>query len=77
MVFYLLVMMMISYLGSDKFGGLNVITYGWDMALIAFVSLGFYVWALKSGFKTEYLKDAKEINSQLVSAQSEAAAGKE
>lgn len=77
MVFYLLAMMVISYLGSDKFGGLNVIHYGWDMVLIAMVSLVFYVWALKSGYQTEYLKDAKEINSQLLNGQSEAAAGKE
>nr|WGD86131.1 hypothetical protein P5621_01255 [Bacillus subtilis] len=77
MVFYLLTMMVISYLGSDKFGGLNVIHYGWDMVLIAMVSLVFYVWALKSGYQTEYLKDAKEINSQLLNGQSEAAAGKE
>ncbi|MDP4111786.1 MAG: hypothetical protein Q8924_06680, partial [Bacillota bacterium] len=32
---------------------------------------------LKSGYQTEYLKDAKEINSQLLNGQSEAAAGKE
>lgn len=60
MVVYLLVMMTISCLGSDKFGGYNVIHYGWDMALIAVVALLFYMWALKSGFETEFLEDAKK-----------------
>ncbi|MCB6771136.1 hypothetical protein LI095_10440, partial [Veillonella atypica] len=31
MVAYLIVMMGISYFGSEKFGGLNMIPYGWDM----------------------------------------------
>ena len=61
MVVYLLVMMTISCLGSDKFGGYNVIHYGWDMALIAVVALLFYMWALKSGFETEFLEDAKKL----------------
>ncbi|QPK89139.1 APC family permease [Bacillus velezensis] len=77
MVVYLLSMMVISWLGSEKFGGLNIIPYGWDMGLIAIVALAFYAWALKSGFKTEYLKDAKAINDQLKGGQAEAAAGKE
>lgn len=77
MVVYLLSMMVISWLGSEKFGGLNIIPYGWDMGLIAIVALAFYAWALKSGFKTEYLKDAKAINDQLKDGQAEAAAGKE
>ncbi|WP_411801556.1 APC family permease [Bacillus glycinifermentans] len=77
MAFYLLAMMLISFLGSDKFGGLNVVHYGWDMLLIAVVSLGFYTWAVKSGFRTEYLEDAKKMNQELQEAQTEAAASKE
>lgn len=65
MVAYLLVMMCISYLGSEKFGGINVIPYGWDMVIIAGVSLGFYIWAVNSGFETEYLLEAKKVNKEL------------
>ncbi len=65
MVVYLLCMMTISFLGSEKFGGLNIIKYGWDMLLITFVSLLFYGWALKSGYKTEYMEAATEVNNEL------------
>ncbi|AEN88472.1 APC family permease [Priestia aryabhattai] len=65
MVVYLLCMMTISFLGSEKFGGLNIIKYGWDMLLITFVSLIFYGWALKSGYKTEYMEAATEVNNEL------------
>ncbi|BBP86777.1 hypothetical protein BsIDN1_03950 [Bacillus safensis] len=77
MVVYLLVMMTISCLGSDKFGGYNIIHYGWDMALITVVALLFYMWALKSGYETEFLEDAKKkINDELRASQKEAAAKK-
>ena len=46
-------MICISYIGSEKFGGLNIITYGWDMVLISIVSFLFYRWAINSGFKTK------------------------
>ncbi|MEC2222946.1 MULTISPECIES: APC family permease [Heyndrickxia] len=65
MVAYLIVMMCISYLGSEKFGGLNMIPYGWDMVLIAFVSLGFYIWAVKSGYETPDLLEAAKLNKAL------------
>jgi amino acid transporter len=66
MVAYLLVMMGISYLGSEKFGGINVIPYGWDMVIITLVSLGFYTWAVKSGFETEDLQVAIKVNEEVV-----------
>lgn len=65
MVVYLICMMTISYLGSEKFGGLNVIPFGWDMALITCLSLVFYRWAIKSGFQTEYLEQGKKVNDDL------------
>ncbi|MBG9817547.1 MULTISPECIES: APC family permease [Bacillus] len=77
MVVYLLVMMTISCLGSDKFGGYNIIHYGWDMALITVVALLFYMWALKSGYETEFLEDAKKINDELRASSQEAASSKE
>ncbi|KON67853.1 amino acid:proton symporter [Peribacillus butanolivorans] len=65
MVVYLLCMMTISYLGSEKFGGLNVIPFGWDMVLITCLSLVFYSWAIKSGFQTEYLEQGQKVNDDL------------
>jgi amino acid transporter len=65
MVIYLLCMMLVSYLGSEKFGGKNIIPYGWDMLIIAGLSLVFYVWGLKSGFETEYLQEACKVNEEM------------
>lgn len=70
MLIYLLCMMLISYLGSDKFGGQNIIKYGWDMLIIAVVSLMFYYWGVKSGRKTEYMAAAEEINKAIARKES-------
>ncbi|MGG1366056.1 APC family permease [Priestia megaterium] len=77
MIVYLLCMMTISWIGSEKFGGLNIIKYGWDMGLIAIVALFFYAWALKSGYKTEYLKEAINVNNEMKAAEAQTASAKE
>ncbi|WP_027416552.1 APC family permease [Aneurinibacillus terranovensis] len=64
-VVYLLYMTLISYLGSAKFGGTNVIPYGADMVVIAISSLIFYFWGVRSGQETEQLGKAEEINNLL------------
>jgi hypothetical protein len=71
MVVYLLCMMTISYLGSEKFGGLNVIPFGWDMVIITCLSLVFYSWAIKSGFQTEYLEQGQKVNDDLRSMEND------
>ncbi|PRX38559.1 amino acid/polyamine/organocation transporter (APC superfamily) [Planifilum fimeticola] len=45
---YLAFMVLISCLGSERFGGLNLIPYGADMVLIAALALVFYFWGIKS-----------------------------
>jgi amino acid transporter len=62
LVCYLLYMMLISYLGSDRFGGHNVIPYGWDMIIIAISAFVFYLWAIRSAYVTEQLKKAEALN---------------
>ncbi|MCH5584832.1 APC family permease [Shimazuella sp. AN120528] len=52
LLIYLIFMIGISYLGSEKFGGINVIHYGWDMLLISVCSLIFYFWGIKSALPT-------------------------
>ncbi len=46
---YLLVMTALSYLGSRQFGGIGVLPYGLDMAVVILISLGFYAWGIASG----------------------------
>jgi amino acid transporter len=62
LVTYLLFMMAVSYLGSSKFGGHDVIPYGWDMLVIAVFSFLFFIWGVRSGFMTDPLKQAEQLN---------------
>lgn len=58
-VTYLFYMMMLSYMGSPKFGGRGWIPYGWDMVVVAASSLVFYAWGVRSGWATNQAKDAQ------------------
>ncbi|MCL6633674.1 MAG: APC family permease [Alicyclobacillus herbarius] len=59
---YLGWMALLSALGSSKFGGHDIIPYGWDMLVVAVSSLIFYFWGVKSGWANEYLQDAELLN---------------
>ncbi|MCO6008615.1 APC family permease [Actinoallomurus purpureus] len=50
LVVYLGWMVLLSALGSAKFGGHGVLPYGVDMAVVAVTSLGFYAWGVRSGW---------------------------
>ncbi|NRD77339.1 APC family permease [Bacillus sp. BRMEA1] len=76
MVFYLLSMMIVSYIGSEKFGGRNILPFGWDMVFIAFMSLLFYSWAVKSGFKTDYFEQGQKVNDDLRSRENSTSSDK-
>ncbi|RIV24716.1 APC family permease [Alicyclobacillaceae bacterium I2511] len=60
LVVYMFYMLLESWLGSSKFGGINVIPYGWDMLVVAASSLVFYYWGLKSGWRTEQVAKLEE-----------------
>ncbi|WP_261664826.1 APC family permease [Deinococcus sp. Marseille-Q6407] len=49
LVAYLAVMTLLSYLGSHEFGGIGLLPYGVDFAVVAAVSLAFYSWGIRSG----------------------------
>lgn len=48
---YLIFISIISYIGSNGFGGINVIAYPWDFVVIIICSLAFYYWGIKSSMK--------------------------
>ncbi|MCR3882738.1 hypothetical protein NUJ57_26570, partial [Klebsiella quasipneumoniae] len=50
MVAYLPTMAVLSLIGSQKFGGLDVLPYGWDMLVVAVVAFVFYHWGVRSGY---------------------------
>jgi amino acid transporter len=52
LVFYLISLAIVSRIGSTQFGGLGYLPYGWDLAVVAVIGLLFYVWGVKSGWRT-------------------------
>ena len=59
MIGYLPGIALVSWLGSTQFGGIGVIPYGWDQALVAAMGLGFYFWGVRSAWRTPFV-DALE-----------------
>jgi amino acid transporter len=59
LVLYLPGVALLSYIGSTQFGGQGYLPFGWDLVIVALVGVGFYIWGLKSGWRTIHL-DASE-----------------
>ncbi len=59
LVFYLITLAVVSRIGSTKFGGLGYLAFGWDLALVAVVGLLFYIWGVKSGWRTPSVEAAQ------------------
>jgi amino acid transporter len=52
MLAYMPAMALISFLGSRQFGGLGLLPFGVDMAVVAAAGAAFYVWGVRSGWRT-------------------------
>jgi len=52
LVCYLPTLALVSWAGSPMFGGKGYLAYGWDLALVAVIGLAFYLWGVKSGWRT-------------------------
>nr|MDA3914565.1 amino acid transporter [Oleiagrimonas sp.] len=52
LVFYLVALAVVSRIGRSQFGGLGYIPYGWDLAVVAVIGLAFFLWGVKSGWRT-------------------------
>ncbi|MCQ8278092.1 APC family permease [Acetobacteraceae bacterium KSS8] len=50
----------LSWIGSREFGGLGILPYGWDMLIVALVSLGFCFWGVRSGIAEPAVADLIE-----------------
>lgn len=61
LVGYLVVMGLISFLGSSTFGGKNVLPAPWDTIVIVIASVAFYYWGIASGIETDAVR---EVSSQ-------------
>lgn len=54
---YLFAIAFLSYIGSKEFGGKGILPFGWDMLVVAMVSLVFYFWGLRSAWMNPTLKE--------------------
>ncbi|MBI8452014.1 Aspartate-proton symporter (plasmid) [Pseudomonas aeruginosa] len=55
---YLPAMAVVSYLGSEEFGGIGLLPEGWDMLVVALLAMAFYQLGVLSGYRTQYLDEA-------------------
>ncbi|MEO8810020.1 MAG: APC family permease [Rhodanobacter sp.] len=59
LVFYLIALAVVSKIGSAKFGGLDYIPFGWDLAVVGVIGLLFFLWGVKSGWRTPSVEAAR------------------
>ena len=62
---YLLFISVMSYLGSDGFGGQNWIRYPFDFVVIILCSLVFYWWGVNSSVEGEDLELGRSVNARV------------
>jgi amino acid transporter len=59
LVAYLPVIAFTAWAGSTTFGGKGYLTYGMDLVVVAVIGLVFYVWGVKSGWRTPSVEAAQ------------------
>jgi len=58
LIVYLPAIALVSYAGSERFGGHGYIDYGWDLLVVAVLGLVFYAWGVRSGWRTPSIEAA-------------------
>jgi amino acid transporter len=59
LVFYLPTLALVSWAGSTSFGGKGYLSYGMDLGVVAVIGLVFYLWGVKSGWRTPSVEAAQ------------------
>ncbi|MCQ8242282.1 APC family permease [Rhizosaccharibacter radicis] len=65
LVLFLPIMALLSFIGSREFGGIGLLPYGWDMAVVAVVSLLFCFWGTRSGLADPQVDDMSSPDADL------------
>ncbi|MCH4008744.1 APC family permease [Companilactobacillus sp.] len=65
MIFQLIFLSCISWIGGTDFGGLGLIRYPVDFVVILVVSTFVYYWAVKVSYRSNYFESAKELNATI------------
>ncbi|MEM3671031.1 MAG: APC family permease [Thermoprotei archaeon] len=63
---YMGALALVSYLGESAFGGIGVFPFPWDFLVMIVVSLGFYFWSVKSGYKTDEIAEMIQSGTQFI-----------
>lgn len=64
LIVYLIFMSLMSYVGSNGFGGQNWVEYPWDFVIIILISLVFYTWGTHSS-RNHVDPYAKKVNERI------------
>jgi hypothetical protein len=59
LVFYLPTLALVSWAGSTTFGGQGYLSYGMELGVVAVIGLVFYLWGVKSGWRTPSVEAAQ------------------
>ena len=59
LMLYLPTIAIVSWGGSTQFDGKGYLPYGWDLVVVAIVGLVFYLWGVKSGWRTPSIEAAE------------------
>jgi amino acid transporter len=59
LVFYLPTLALVSWAGSTTFGGKGYLSYGVDLVVVAAIGLVFFLWGVKSGWRTPSVEAAQ------------------
>ncbi|WEV54874.1 APC family permease [Leuconostocaceae bacterium ESL0723] len=65
MIGYLVVLSLMSYIGSKEFHGQGWVPYPLDFLMVIIVALGFYFWGTGSRLKTGAFRRAQKVNSKV------------
>lgn len=64
MIACLLTIAMLPYYSSMEFGGHGYAPYGWDMGIVAVLSLFLYHWGVVSGWHIRYLDEVDSMHEE-------------
>ena len=63
---YILVLALLSYLGEAGYGGTNTLPYPYDFVVVIIVAIIFYLISIKSGYRTDEIKDIIDSGTQYI-----------
>ncbi|MDG7003530.1 MAG: APC family permease [Nitrososphaerota archaeon] len=66
---YIVTLVVLSYLGETDYGGIGVLQFPIDFVVVIIVGLIFYVWSVKSGYRTTDIEQMATLGTQFVASE--------